>query len=64
MAGYSTAKRLAVATFWVPLLAIILYQAVNSNWYAGFNSSTFHQHLTLKAVKTSVTHVICQLGEV
>jgi hypothetical protein len=34
MAGYTPAKRLAVATVFVPLLAIILYQAVNLNWYA------------------------------
>ncbi|KAE9366408.1 hypothetical protein N431DRAFT_93524 [Stipitochalara longipes BDJ] len=46
MAGYSPAKRLAVATVFVPLLAIILYQAVSSNWYAGsrlpFVSPTHH----------------------
>ncbi|PMD34524.1 zinc metalloprotease-like protein [Hyaloscypha variabilis F] len=32
MAGYTPAKRLAVATVFVPLLAIILYQAVNLSW--------------------------------
>ncbi len=34
MAGSTPAKRLAVATVFVPLLAIILYQAVNLSWYA------------------------------
>jgi hypothetical protein len=41
MAGYSlVGKKLAVlaATVLVPLLAVILYQAVDSDWYARFPS--------------------------
>lgn len=47
MAGYSSAKRLVVlaTTIFLPLLAIALYQAVQSNWYArGSPPFMFHQH--------------------